>query len=191
MKNIILIDYENIQVKNLDLLYELDTEIYVFTGPTQKNYNRELVQSAQKFGSRIEWISMSCPGNNALDFHIAFYLGKMCVDSPKAYFHIISKDKGFDALVAFMKNKNLFVDRVTSIEDISLIKKKKEIEKDPVAFVKNSLQSQTKPAKFKTLQNSIKSWLKIDDADKIIKIIDSLRKEGTLTIDEKGKVEYH
>ena len=50
MKNIILIDYENIQVKNLDDVYRLDVDIYVFRGPTQNKLPAELIESAQKFG---------------------------------------------------------------------------------------------------------------------------------------------
>ena len=41
MKNIILIDYENLQVKNLDELFEIDSEICVFTGPLQKKYSAD------------------------------------------------------------------------------------------------------------------------------------------------------
>ena len=43
MKNIILIDYENLQVKNLDELYDLDSEICVFIGPMQKKLSADLV----------------------------------------------------------------------------------------------------------------------------------------------------
>lgn len=72
MKTIILIDYENLQVKNLDELYDLDSEICVFIGPLQKKLSADLVQCAQKFGSRLKWIPISCQGSNALDFHIAY-----------------------------------------------------------------------------------------------------------------------
>lgn len=190
MKNIILIDYENLQVKNLDLLYSLDTEVCVFTGPNQKNFDGGLVRSAQKFGTRLQWISISRPGPNALDFHIAYYLGQVSQCTPKPYFHIISKDKGFDALIDFMKSQDLFVDRVTSIEDIPLVKKMEEIKKDPVAFIKNRILSQSKPAKLKTLQRAIRSWLETDDDVIVNKIIDSLKKKDFLTIDEKEKVVY-
>lgn len=190
MKNIILIDYENLQIKNLDLLYNLDSEICVFTGPLQKNYSAELVQSAQKFGERLKWITTSRSGNNALDFHIAYYLGQMSEYSPKPFFHIISKDKGFDALIDFMKSKGLFIDRVTSVSDIPLVKKMMEIEKDPVAFIKNKILNVSKPGKLKTLRTAIKKWLESTDEMAVDEIIENLKKKEFLSIDENEKVNY-
>lgn len=190
MKNIILIDYENLQVKNLDLLYDLDSEICVFTGPTQKNYSAELVQSAQKFGSRLKWVPTSRPGPNALDFHIAYYLGQVSQCEPKPYFHIISKDKGFDALVDFMKSQKLFVDRVVSIDEIPLVKKMEEIKKDPIAFIKDKILNVSKPGKLKTLQSAIKKWLEADDDDVVNEVIETLKKKEFLSINETGKVIY-
>lgn len=190
MKNIILIDYENLQVKNLDELFELDTEICVFTGPLQKKYSADLVQSAQKFGCRLKWIPISRQGSNALDFHIAYYLGQVSQNEPKPYFHIISHDTGFDALIDFMRSQNLFIDRVESIDDIPLIKKMKEIKKDPVAFIKGRILNVSKPKKQSTLQTAIKKWLEEDDECVVKEVIESLKKKGFLEIDDCGKVKY-
>lgn len=190
MKNIILIDYENLQVKNLDELYDLDSEICVFIGPMQKKLSADLVQSAQKFGSRLKWIPISRQGSNALDFHIAYYLGQVSQNEPKPFFHIISHDTGFDALIDFMRSQKLFIDRVESIEDIPLIKKMKEIKKDPVAFIKGRILNVSKPKKLSTLQTAIKKWLEEDDEGVVTEIIESLKKKGFLEIDENGKVKY-
>jgi hypothetical protein len=190
MKNIILIDYENLQVKNLDELYDLDTEICVFTGPQQKKYSAEVVQSAQKFGSRLKWIPISRQGSNALDFHIAYYLGQVSQNEPKPFFHIISHDTGFDALIDFMRGQNLFIDRVETIEEIPLIKKMKEIKKDPVAFIKGRILNVSKPKKLSTLQTAIKKWLEEYDESVVKEIVNSLKKKRFLEIDDSGKVKY-
>ena len=190
MKNIILIDYENLQVKSLDELFDLDTEICVFTGPLQKKYSADLVQSAQKFGNRLKWIPISRQGNNALDFHIAYYLGQVSQNEPKPYFHIISHDTGFDALVDFMKNQNLFIDRVESINDIPLVKKMKEIKKDSVAFIKGRILTVSRPKKLSTLQTAIKKWLEEDDESVVNEVIESLKKKEFLEINDSGKVKY-
>ena len=190
MKNIILIDYENLQVKNLDELFDLDSEICVFIGPLQKKLSADLVQSAQKFGNRLKWVPISRQGNNALDFHIAYYLGQVSQNEPKPFFHIISHDTGFDALIDFMRSQKLFIDRVESIEDIPLIKKMKEIKKDPVAFIKGRILNVSKPKKLSTLQTAIKKWLEEDDEGVVTEIIESLKKKVFLEIDENGKVKY-
>lgn len=190
MKNIILIDYENLQVKNLDELFEIDSEICVFTGPQQKKYSAEVVQSAQKFGNRLKWIPISRQGSNALDFHIAYYLGQVSQNEPRPYFHIISHDTGFDALIDFMRGQNLFIDRVEAVDEIPLIKKMKEIKKDPVAFIKGRILTVSRPKKLSTLQTAIKKWLEEDDESVVKDVIESLKKKGFLEIDENGKVKY-
>ena len=190
MKNIILIDYENLQVKNLDDVYHLDVDVYVFRGPTQNKLPAELIESAQKFGLRITWIKTSRQGHNALDFHIAYYVGRMAEIDPKVFFHIVSKDDGFDALIDFMKERTLFIDRVESIEEIPLVKKMKAIECNPVAFIKDRILNVSSPSRLKTLRTAIAKWLEKDDEKFVDGIIESLKKEKFLEIDAQGKVTY-
>lgn len=190
MKNIILIDYENLQVKNLDDVYCLDADVYVFRGPTQNKLPAELIESAQKFGSRITWIKTSRQGHNALDFHIAYFVGQIVQSDPKVFFHIVSKDDGFDALIDFMKERKLFIDRVESIDDIPLVKKMKAIESDPVAFIKDRILNVSSPSRLKTLRTAIAKWLEKDEEKLINGIVESLKKEKFLEIDAQGKVTY-
>ena len=190
MKNIILIDYENLQVKNLDDVYCLDADVYVFRGPTQNKLPAELIESAQKFGSRITWIKTSRQGHNALDFHIAYFVGQIVQSDPKLFFHIVSKDDGFDALIDFMKERKLFIDRVESIEEIPLVKKMKAIESNPVAFIKDRILNVSSPSRLKTLRTAIAKWLEKDEEKLINGIVESLKKEKFLEIDAQGKVTY-
>ena len=190
MRNIILIDYENLQVKNLDDVYHLDVDIYVFRGPTQNKLPAELIESAQKFGSRITWIKTSRQGHNALDFHIAYFVGQIVQSDLKVFFHIVSKDDGFDALIDFMKERKLFIDRVESIDDIPLVKKMKAIESDPVAFIKDRILNVSSPSRLKTLRTAIAKWLEKDEEKLINGIVESLKKEKFLEIDAQGKVTY-
>ena len=190
MKNIILIDYENLQVKNLDDVYCLDADVYVFRGPTQNKLPAELIESAQKFGSRITWIKTSRQGHNALDFHIAYFVGQIVQSDSKVFFHIVSKDDGFDALIDFMKERKLFIDRVESIDDIPLVKKMKAIESNPVAFIKDRILNVSSPSRLKTLRTAIAKWLEKDEEKLINGIVESLKKEKFLEIDAQGKVTY-
>ena len=89
-----------------------------------------------------------------------------------------------------MKGLDFFIDRVESMVDIPLVKKMKEIKKDPVRFIKVKILTGSKPAKLKTLQSAIKKWLEVSDDGVANEIIDSLKKKNFLDIDEKGKVTY-
>jgi hypothetical protein len=42
-------------------------------------------------GERGEYIKVAGAGRNALDFHIAYYIGRIASQAPEAFFHIISR----------------------------------------------------------------------------------------------------
>ena len=54
-----------------------------------------MAQTLQNFGADAEYIQIDGHGKNALDFHIAFYIGRLAMESLGAFFHIISGDTGF------------------------------------------------------------------------------------------------
>jgi len=116
--NYVLIDYENVQVKSLALLKGEQFRVRIFLGPNNKKLPVELVLAMQGLGNYAEYIVLKTPGVNALDFHIAYYLGVLATADPSGFFHIISKDTGFDSLMKHMKAKKVFSLRSTSIEEM-------------------------------------------------------------------------
>src|SRR3546814_5845707 len=68
--NYILIDYENVQPKNLALLEGDHFRVKVFIGAALAKLPFDLVAGMQALGSRAEYIRISGNGPNALDFHI-------------------------------------------------------------------------------------------------------------------------
>jgi hypothetical protein len=117
-KNYVLLDYENVQIKTLSLLYQEQFEVMIFLGINNTKLSTEFVLSKEKLGSRAKYIRLEKAGENALDFHIAFYLGKLVADDPSAFFHIISKDKGFDTLITHLKSIKILSSRSESIEQM-------------------------------------------------------------------------
>jgi PIN domain len=114
--NYVLIDFENVQVKSLTLLKDEHFRVCIFLGPKNLRLPRELVLGVQSLGDRAEYIVLDSGGHNALDFHIAYYLGVLAERDPTAFFHIISKDTGFDPLLLHLKGKQIRSERSTSIE---------------------------------------------------------------------------
>ena len=98
-KPYVLIDFENVQPKTLDRLQPGSVRIKVFLGQHQNRLMLELVQALQPFGADAEYIAIQGSGPDAVDFHIAFYIGRLAAEDPGATFTIISRDKGFDPLV--------------------------------------------------------------------------------------------
>jgi hypothetical protein len=105
--NYVLIDYENVQPADIAILDQEHIKIMVFLGANQGKISFELASALQRMGSRAEYIKVSGNGSNALDFHIAFYIGQLAVNDGEAYFHIISNDAGFDPLIQHLKEKKI------------------------------------------------------------------------------------
>ncbi|MEO5862332.1 MAG: PIN domain-containing protein [Burkholderiales bacterium] len=114
-----LIDYENVHVKSLALLKSDQFRVRVFLGKNNTKIQSELAMAMQRFGDRAEYVMLESSGPNALDFHIAYYLGVLATADPSAIFHVISKDKGFDPLIDHLKTRTIQAARAASIEAMS------------------------------------------------------------------------
>lgn len=116
--NYVLIDYENVHVKSLALLKGEHFQVRVFLGPKNTKLPVELVLAMQELGDRAEYTVLETSGQNALDFYIAYYLGVLATADPTGFFHIISKDTGFDPLIQHLKTRKVFSARSASIEEM-------------------------------------------------------------------------
>ncbi|MCO6059244.1 PIN domain-containing protein [Pseudomonas sp. MOB-449] len=120
--NYVLIDYENLPVDSLELLQPEHFRLRIFLGPNNTKLPSELAIAVHRLHDRADYIQLETPGKNALDFHIAYYLGRLALKEPTAYFHIISADKGFDPLIKHLKGKGISAARSESIEDLPCFK---------------------------------------------------------------------
>jgi hypothetical protein len=191
--NYVLIDLENVQPKNLELLAKHPFKVYVFVGANQAKIGKSIAIALQKLGLNGEYVEMSGNGKNALDFHIAYYIGELAAADAAADFHIISRDKGFDPLVLHLKGKNFHVQRYNDLAEIPVLRMapSSSHEDKIVAIVKNLKgRGQSKPRKIKTLMNTINSlFTKKLDAAELASLIDELKKRKLIS-EQEGKVTY-
>jgi len=114
---VILVDFENVQKVDLARVPE-DAHVRIFVGASQSRVPMELVLQAQRLGSRLDWVRIDGQGSNALDFHIAFYLGEYVARSPGNRYVILSRDKGFDPLIRHMIARGTECRRVAALDEI-------------------------------------------------------------------------
>jgi hypothetical protein len=88
-----------------------------FLNAAQKSVPKEFLTGAAKLGGRFEAIEVEGHGKNAVDFHIAFYLGERLSCSPKTRCVILSKDKGFDPLIEHLTGRGFAARRVASLSE--------------------------------------------------------------------------
>ena len=114
---LLLVDFENVHQVDLARLDE-HFNVIIFVGLVQKTIPIELVMSAQKLGSRVEWQRVEGNGSNALDFYIACHLGRVLEKSPTQHCIVLSKDKGFDPLLRHLNKNGLKCKRINSLLEL-------------------------------------------------------------------------
>ena len=120
--NYVLIDYENVRPTDLALLRDGPFKVKVFLGANQSKIPVSLAAAIQALGANAEYVLLDSSGSNALDFHIAYYIGALSAHESSAFFHIVSKDTGFDPLIKHLKTKGVFAQRSVSIATIPYFK---------------------------------------------------------------------
>lgn len=166
--NYVLIDYESVQPKELAALDKEHFKVIVFVGANQTKLPIETVAALQHMGDRADYVRISGNGPNALDFHIAFYVGQLAAVNPQGIFHIISKDTGFDPLIQHLKSRNISAARSRDVSEIPLVVKTTTIKPkvteakttaEKLAIVVTNLQHRgaSKPRTVKTLSSTVSS----------------------------------
>lgn len=115
---------------------------------------------AQPLGPRLKLHKVGGQGPNALDFHIAFYLGQELTQRPDSECVVISLDRGFDPLIHNCRRAESLPDAFPATADsetahfprlIALLKKEK-----------------TRQARRSGLTGKLKSWFpQLSDRDRL------------------------
>lgn len=191
--NYVLIDFENVQPERLAVLAKDHFKILVFVGANQSKLAFDTVSVIQQLGDKAQYIKIAGSGPNALDFHIAFYIGQLAASDPTGFFHIISKDKGFDPLIQHLKDKKIFAARTEQVVDIPLIRSysaKTPLERMAVVLKKLQQMKTSRPLVLATLNSTIAALFQKQLTDEDVQnIIQALLSAGYISVNG-NKVSY-
>ena len=191
--NYVLIDFENVQPKNLELLTQHPFKVHVFVGASQAKVPFDLADSMQLLGNNARYVKISGNGQNALDFHIAYYVGELAGKDPDAQFHIISKDKGFDPLIKHLRSRGIRIQREKDLAEIPILQLPDTTSSDEkiAAIIKNlGGRGQSRPRKVRTLENTINTlFTKKLDRTELSALVKELQKRKLVVVN-KGNVSY-
>lgn len=184
--NYVLIDYENVQPSALSALEKEHFKVIVFVGANQAKVAFDVAAQLQRLGPSASYVKISGNGPNALDFHIAYYIGHLAAAEPDAYFHIISKDTGFDPLISHLKSKKISACRYKDIGDMPIVKaanSKTQPEKLAVIVANLKQRGASKPRTVKTLSSTINSlFQKALAEDELAAILKHMEQQGLITV---------
>jgi PIN domain-containing protein len=160
----------------------------VFYGVTQKKLPEELVVQAQPLGARLQWVKISGQGPNALDFHIAFYLGKEFATMPKSDCTILSDDTGFDPLIRHAHSLGGTCRRVTDLKGAFPVRDLAGA--DHFTRLLTLLgKEKALPSERKGLEGKIKSWFPNLPADTRLALMKRLFDESRVR-ESEGSLTY-
>ena len=191
--NYVLVDFENVQPQDIGLLKGGPFKVKIFLGPNQSKIPVSLAAALQSLGENAEYVSLETAGNNALDFHIAYYIGVLSAAEPTAFFHVISKDTGFDSLLKYLKGRKIFAQRSICIADIPYFKP--VLPAAPEAQVESVIadlvrRKASKPRTQKTLLSTLHALFKKELSEQqLAALFAALCKRGIVKVDGT-KVSY-
>lgn len=150
---------------------------------------------AQPLGTRLQWIKIAGQGPNALDFHIAFYLGRAFTERPQAHCAVLPKDKGFDPLIRHLHGPGHTCRRVASLKDAfpapaaPAAKAAVAAAPDDYARLLKLLRKEKEPPpKRKSLDGKVKGWFLQLGAAERQKLVQRLFDEKLVAEAGKGLV---
>jgi hypothetical protein len=124
----VLIDFENRQPPAADLR-RLDAtrhRVWIFRGPQQKKFDADMIDVLQPLGDRVQHVPSARAGRNALDFLLAYHLGRLVEAHEREYpsaedggsFVVLSRDTGFDSLIEHIRARGHEAARVATLRDV-------------------------------------------------------------------------
>jgi len=201
MKIQVLLDYENVQPAGDEFVEcaRTDMRLAIFHGSHQTRFDADMVKALQPLGARVDYVQCSRHGKNALDFVIAYHLGRLSTNlssgsadaSQQLRYVIVSKDGDFDSLIEYANASGLVVSRVGSLAEAlggtakaPAAKGRKSPAPKPTAAVAAS------PAKTpKAKPAAAKASASANDVYK--KIVENLRAHPTNRPSTRPKLEKH
>jgi hypothetical protein len=191
-EKVLLVDYENVAKLDLGAI-PAGIKVPVFFGASQRTVTVDFLECAVKLGERFIRVNIEGQGKNALDFHIAFYLGEYLSKTPKAECIVLSRDKGFDPLVRHLGARGFAVRRAETLEEaygVTRISTGLKAHIERVVRLLGKVDSNKRPRKRKTLLKQVASFCPKLPSMEVETIVACMESEGKISHDNH-RLAYH
>jgi hypothetical protein len=212
--NHVFVDLENVCEIDPAILENKNVTFTLLLGAGQTKLDVALVEELLLHAASVQLVRLTSRGKNALDFALAYYLGHAVAADPTGFFHIVSKDTGFDPLIEHLQSKHSRVGRHDSFATLTFAAPPKPTVAPPAAIpAPPKVQAKTAPASLDGLLDQALAQLRKTSANrpksrktlisylmthlghditgaKAESVIETLEQTGHLAIDTRGAVNY-
>ncbi len=213
--NHVFVDFENVHHVDTTLFETKAVSLTILMGARQTKLDAALVEQLIAHAASVQLVRLTSSDKNAVDFALTYYLGRAVLADPTAYFHIISKDTGYDPLIEHLRSRHIRVRRHDDYTTLTFTSSPKVSAVDPSpakpsipptaanstaggadeqlnVFVERLRKHpNNRPKKKKTLLSHLKASLNKDGSEaEAARLLEKLIKAGRITIDDKEGVTY-
>jgi hypothetical protein len=120
LTNYIFVDYENVRGHDMDfaLLEGKRVEVILLIGKRQNDLPVEFVQAMIRYAGQFRIEKVSHEGKNALDFVLAYHIGRVAALDPSGSIYVFSRDKDYDPLLTHLRAHHVEAHRCTVFADL-------------------------------------------------------------------------
>ena len=170
--NYVFVDFENVSQIDHTVIGARTVHFTLLLGAKQTKLDAALVEKLLENAASVQLVRLGSSGKNALDFTLAYYLGRAASADPGAFYHIVSKDTGFDPLIEHLKSRHVRAQRHESFVTLTF--------GSPTTPPPSQIAPAIHPAPVKTPETAAKkSPATAEPKDPLTRVIEHLRKNRT------------
>jgi PIN domain len=195
--NHVFVDFENVHEVDPSVIGAKSVSLTLLLGARQTRLDAALVEKLMEHAASVQLVRLTFSGKNALDFTLAYYVGRAVMTDPNGCFHIVSKDTGFEPLIEHLRSRHIHAQRHDDFTTLTFSGPAKPPSAPPEDLWTRVLERLGKnvtnrPKRKKALVSHLLAFLgkAVTEAD-VVNLIEKLRKAGRLSIGDKDAVTYH
>jgi hypothetical protein len=195
--NYVFVDYENVPDVDHSLIGARTVHLTLLLGARQTKLDAALVEKLMAHASAVQLVRLNSSGKNALDFALAYYMGRAAQADPNAHFHIVSKDTGFDPLIEHLRTRHVHARRHPDYSTLTFSTPPKPPAAGPDDTLQRVLEhlrknTNNRPKRKATLIAHLTAFCgKTSTVAEVEAVIERLRQARHLSIGDKEAVSYH
>jgi PIN domain len=191
------VDCENVHEMDPAVIGQKSITVTLIVGAKQTKLDLGVLEKMMASAASVHVVRLTSNRKSALNLALFYYLGCAVLADPTGYFHLISKDKGFDPLIEHLRSRHVSVrrhDDFTTLTFSGPTNTQQAQTDDLLSRALKHLRKNVKnrPKRRGTLESRFRSLYGnvVTDAE-ISEWIEKLCQDGHVKINEKGIVTYH